>query len=213
MSSQMSVRLVLLMFVVLASGCATQPYDYTALNNSKPRSILVMPPLNNTVEVIAPYTFLSTISQPLAEKGYYVFPVAMVDSFFKENGLPTTAEMNQAPLDKIREVFGADAVLYVEIGNWGQEYQLLSSKTVVSSNWRLVDAKDGTLLCDGTASAVQSSSDGGGGLVGALVGAVVSQIASSMNDMTPELSKTANVTVINNQSRGLLPGPYKPTRK
>lgn len=210
MRNTLLAKLSLLLFVVLSSGCTMQPYDYTALNASKPRSILVMPPINNSVEVVAPYTFLSTISAPLAEKGYYVFPVAMVDNFFKENGLPTPAEMNAAPLDKIREVFGADAVLYVEINQWGQSYQLLSSKTIVSSKWRLVDARDGALLWEGNAEAVQGSSDGGGGLVGALVGAVVTQIINSMNDATPGLSRTANQTLINNQHRGLLAGPYRP---
>ena len=58
--------------VLLLSGCVNRtPYDYTALNNSKPRSIVVIPPNNNTVEVNAQYIFLSTISKPLAEKGYY----------------------------------------------------------------------------------------------------------------------------------------------
>src|SRR5210317_1864170 len=90
-------------FVVLLSGCVapTGPYDYSALENSRPRSILVIPPLNNSIEVNAPYIFLATITRPLAEKGYYVFPVAVIDAFLKENGLPTPAEMNGIPLDKI----------------------------------------------------------------------------------------------------------------
>jgi hypothetical protein len=37
----------------------------------------------------------------LAEKGYYVLPVAVIDQFLKENGLPTPAEMNGIPLEKI----------------------------------------------------------------------------------------------------------------
>ena len=63
--------------------------------------------MNSSVEVNAPYSYLSTISQPLAEKGYYVFPVSVVDTFLKENGLPTPAEMNGIALDKIVEVIGA----------------------------------------------------------------------------------------------------------
>ena len=128
-------------FVMLLTGCAATntPYDYSALENSRPRSILVMPPVNNSVEVYAPYIFLSTISRPLAEKGYYVFPVAVIDRFLKENGLPTPVEMNSVPLDKIAEHIGADAVLYVSIKEWGQKYQLVSSSTIVDSTLRLVD--------------------------------------------------------------------------
>ena len=40
-----------------------------------------------------------------------MFPVEEVDHFFKENGMPTAGEMHQAPLNRIREVTGADAVL------------------------------------------------------------------------------------------------------
>jgi hypothetical protein len=45
--------------------------------------------------------YLSTLTKPLAEKGYYVLPVAVIDQFLKENGLPTPAEMNGIPLEKI----------------------------------------------------------------------------------------------------------------
>lgn len=192
------------------SGCAIQGYDYTALKQSKPLSILVIPPRNNSVEVNAPYTLISSISKPLAEKGYYVFPVAVIDTLFKENGLPTSAEMNEVPLTKIQEIINPDAVLYIDINQWGQEYQILSSKTVVSSDWRLIDAKTGQLLWGGRAQAVQSSSDGGGGLAGALIGALVDQIAGSMIDRTPELSQIASDALINNSHRGLLAGPYAP---
>ena len=93
---------VFTVFVMLLTGCQATHirYDYSALENSRPRSILVIPPVNNSVEVNAPYIFLSTISRPLAEKGYYVFPVAVIDRFLKENGLPTPIEMNGIPLDK-----------------------------------------------------------------------------------------------------------------
>jgi hypothetical protein len=206
-------RLLAVTFILttcLLSGCAIQGYDYTALNQSKPLSILVIPPRNNSVDVNAPYTLISSVSKPLAEKGYYVFPVAVIDTLFKENGLPTTAEMNEIPLTKIREIINPDAVLYIDINQWGQEYQILSSNTVVSSDWRLIDAKTGQLLWGGRAQAVQSSSDGGGGLAGALIGALVDQIAGSMIDRTPELSQIANDGLINNRYRGLLAGPYAP---
>jgi len=202
------LKYLLLAWFVFTTGCAVQPYDYSALKAAKPRSILVIPPKNNTVEVNAPYTFLSTISAPLAEKGYYVFPVAVIDQFMKQNGLPTPAEMNQVPLEKIMEIIGPDAVLYVTIEDWGQEYQVITSKAVVSSRWRLVNARTGQLLWEGRAYAEDSSSDGQNSLAGALIAAVVDQVVSSLSDKTPDLSRRANFHTVNNQHRGLLPGPY-----
>ena len=197
--------------LIVVSGCATvEPYDYTALKANAPRSILVMPPMNNSVEVTAPYSFLSTITAPLAESGYYVFPVSVIDTFLKENGLPTPAEMNSVPLEKIDEIIGADAVLYVSIDDWGQKYNVLSSITVVKGHLKLVSVKTGDLLWDAPIFAQHDPNSGNGnGLVGALVGAIVSQIAGEISDNTPLVSRMANNMAINANQRGLLYGPYK----
>jgi hypothetical protein len=208
-----SSRLCLLflpVIILITSGCATTPYDYSAFEKSRPRSIVVIPPNNNSIEVNAPYVYLSTITRPLAEKGYYVFPVFVIDHFLKENGLPTPAEMNGIPLDKIGEHIGADAVLYVTIEDWGQKYQVIKSVSKVRANLRLVDVRTGDLLWDSTAVAEQSSGDGGGGLAGMIVGAVVTQILdSTILDPFPDLASQANILSIHDQTRGMLDGPYK----
>src|SRR5262249_17607729 len=85
-----------LIALALLTGCATPtPYDYTNYREHPPRSILVLPPLNESTAVGATYSYLSTVTRPLAEMGYYVFPVAVVDQFLKENGLPSAGEMHQ----------------------------------------------------------------------------------------------------------------------
>src|SRR5215813_13108465 len=109
------------------SGCATKPYDYTNYRAYPPRSILVLPPLNESTDVAGTYSYLSTVTYPVAEMGYYVFPVAVVDHFFKENGMPTAGEMHQAPLNKIREIIGADAVLYITLKQYGTKYEVITS--------------------------------------------------------------------------------------
>jgi len=211
-----SIRLCLLFLpciILIASGCATTtPYDYTAFKKSRPRSIVVIPPMNNSIEVNAPYIYLSTLTRPLAEKGYYVFPVFVIDYFLKENGLPTPAEMNGIPLDKIGEHIGADAVLYVSIEDWGQKYQLIQSVTKVHATLKLVDVKSGELLWDSTAIAQESSGDGGSDLIGMLVMAVIDQVLdSTIADPTPRLARQANNAAIDSQLRGMLDGPYKPS--
>jgi len=196
----------------LASCASVQSYDdydYTAFLEAEPRSILVRPPVNNSVDVEAPYTYISTITKPLAEKGYYVFPVAVIDHFLKENGLPTPAEMNAVPLDKIKEHIGADAVLYVTINEWGQKYQVLSSVTTVNADMKLVEVETGALLWEGQAKAQQSSDDGGGDIFVALASAVIEQVAKSISDHTPGLARLANTNAVNDGSRGLPDGPYK----
>jgi hypothetical protein len=202
---------IILLSIVLLSGCASvEPYNYGPLKQAAPRSILVLPPINSSVEVSAPYTYLSTVTKPLAEKGYYVFPVSVVDTFLKENGLPTPAEMHGITLDKIDEIIGADAVLYVDIQDWGQKFQVLSSVTVVRGNVKLVSVKTGELLWEAPINAEYSpNNNSSGGLVGALVGAVVSQIVGEISDNTPQVARMANNIAFNSAKRGLLNGPYK----
>lgn len=74
-------RIAAVLLAVLAAGCATQqkPCDYTAFKESRPKIILVLPPLNNSPEVAATYGMLSQLTYPLAESGHYVLPVALVD--------------------------------------------------------------------------------------------------------------------------------------
>ena len=92
-----NLALTLFIFwILLVQGCATatvKPFDYSAYLAHMPRSILVLPPTNESTEVMAPYIYLSTVTRPLAEQGYYVFPVAVIDSMMKENGLSSPEEM------------------------------------------------------------------------------------------------------------------------
>ena len=80
-------------------------------------------------------------------------------------------------MDKIGEIIGADAVLYVSIDQWGQKFQLISSKAIVGAKLRLVDVKTGAQLWDAKVYAEKASGDGGGGIMGALVAAVVEQVS------------------------------------
>lgn len=101
----------------------------------------------------ATYGYLSTGTRPLAEMGYYVFPVTEVDEPLKENGMPTAGEMHQVPLNKVSEIIGADAVLYIDVDNYGSKCQVINSATVVEASARLVDTKTGTTLWQGHAQA------------------------------------------------------------
>ena len=197
------------LFTWALAGCATTtPYDYTNYRAHPPRSILVLPPVNESTDVRGTYGYLSTVTRPLAELGYYVYPVVVVDQFFKENGMPGPGEMVQAPLGKIREIIGADAVLYITLRQYGTKYQVLASVTVVSAAARLVDTRTGTLLWEGTVVAEANSGESGN-LLGDMLSAVVSQIVGYSTDQARSLAEQANVQYAT-KDRGLLHGPYSP---
>ncbi|NTU54254.1 MAG: DUF799 domain-containing protein [Chlorobiaceae bacterium] len=198
----------------LLGGCASTltRLDYTNYRRANPASILVLPPVNNSLDTKATYGFLSTVSRPIAEGGYYVFPVTLVDQTFKENGLQNPAEMHQAPLNKLREFFGADAVLYITIEQYGSSYKVVTSDTVVTANARLVDLKTGDLLWSGKASASSAETDNNNnlGLAGLLAKAIVKQVVSSAVDQGHDIAKITSSRLLAPRSEGLLYGPRSP---
>ncbi|MBI5506806.1 MAG: DUF799 family lipoprotein [Deltaproteobacteria bacterium] len=205
-----AARLPALIVAAQLTACAAAaPVDYAPFRAHEPRSILVLPPLNHTVDVKAPYSWLSTVTMPLAEEGYYVFPVAVVDAFLKENGLPTPGEMHGVPVQKLGEVFGADAVLYVTITDWGQKYQVISSNTVVAAEATLVDTRSALPIWQGKVSLVDSSG-GSGNLIADMVIAAIEQIVDSSTDRAHPLSRTANYALLYNTERGLPFGARSP---
>ena len=111
-----------------------------------------------------------------------MFPVALVDETFRQNGLSNPAEMHDVAPAKLREIFGADAVLYITVMQYGSRYMVLSSNTTVAAKAVLVDLKTGTELWTGTATAIRDDSGSAGGLIGMLVTAAVSQIVNTVSD-------------------------------
>lgn len=195
-----------------ACAAPVKPVDYTSYRKSNPSSILVLPPLNHSPDIKATYGFLSTVSRPLAEGGYYVFPVTLVDQTFKENGLQNPAEMHEAPLNKLREIFGADAVLYITIESYGPSYMVVSSDTVVTASARLVDLKTGELLWSGkaTASSAETDSNNNMTLAGLLFKAIVKQVVSSAVDQGHDISGITASRLLSPGAGGLLYGPRSP---
>lgn len=198
----------------LLGGCATPPtFDYTAYKGSRPQSILVLPPVNNSPDVNATFSVLAQVTRPLAESGYYVMPVSLVAETFKQNGVTEPAEMHAIDRAKLREIFGADAVLYLTVTKYGITYMVFDSAAVVSASARLVDLKTGQELWSGsaTASSSEQNNNQSGGLVGLLVTAVVKQIMHSVVDSSHPVAGIASQRLLSaGRPNGMLYGPHSP---
>ncbi|WP_374626112.1 DUF799 domain-containing protein [Pandoraea sp.] len=198
------------------TGCAVHqatPYDYTAFKESKPKSILVLPPLNESPDIDATYSVLSQVTVPLGEAGYYVMPVALVDESFRQNGLTVAGDIHQVSPAKLREIFGADAALYIKISQYGTKYMVLDSATVVTVSADLIDLRNGAKLWSGAASASsnEGNNNSGGGLIGMLITAAVKQIVNSVSNAGYTVAGTANARLLSaGRPDGLLYGPRSP---
>ena len=206
---------VCLSVMLLATGCVApvKQIDLTAFKQSRPKTILVLPPLNDSPDVKATYSMLSQLTYPLGEAGYYVLPVALVDETLKKNGLTSARDMHDIAPAKLQKIFGADAALYVNISKYGAIYTVLNSVVVVTAEAKLVDLRTGDVLWNGSATA--SSNEGGdntsGGLIGMLVTAAITQIANNITDQGFSVAGVTSQRLLStNKPNGLLYGPHSP---
>ncbi len=212
-SPTLAHRLIRLMTISIAAGilgaCATPaPYDYSAFKQSRPASLLVLPPVNESPDVMATYGVLAQTTLPLAEAGYYVLPVTLVDETFKQNGMTSPNDIHEVPFKKLREIFGADAAVYIRVKKYGTSYIVINSETVVAVEARIVDLRNGALLWQGSAQASSAENNNNqGGLAGLLIAAVVKQIVNTTTDASYQYAGTASQRLLRHN---VLPGPRSP---
>lgn len=213
----MKTRIVLVSAVVgamLLGGCATKvpPYDYTAFNQAKPATLLVLPPLNESPDVKATPSLWANATKPLAEAGYYVLPVTLVDETLRQNGVDTATDAHSIDTNKLRDYFGADAAVYIKVARYGSTYSVVMSETVVEADAKIIDLRSRALLWEGKArasSAEQQQSQGG--VAALLVAALVQQIVSTTTDAAHNYAGVASERLFAApRYNGVLPGPRSP---
>lgn len=203
--------------MLLLTGCAVTKaptYDYAAFQRAKPASLLVLPPVNDSPEIKASPGTWAHATRPLAEAGYYVLPVTLVDETFRQNGLTGAADIHDLPYQKLRDVFGADAAVYMRIKKYGTTYSVIASDTRVEIEGRIVDLRTGALLWQGkaAASSAEQQQSSGGGLAGMLVTALVNQIVSSVSDAAFDYAGIADQRLLGApRFNGVLSGPRSPS--
>ena len=199
----MRVFLIILLACLLQACALPRRTDMDAFYAHQPRSILVVPVVNESPEVTANSVFITSITQPLAERGYYVFPVYLTDMILRDFGLVEAGHVHQLPAERFYELFGADAVLLVTIKDWSTKYLGLVSSVVVSMEYILKDTKTGQVLWKNDQGYVQQS--GGGDLISMAVSAAINALVT---DYLP-LAKQANFLAFQ-PPKGLPAGPYHP---
>lgn len=210
-SKKVLTSLVALFAAAALCGCTTPvKKDYTAFRSADPRSILILPVVNNTVDVNAPDYFLSTLSVPVAERGYYVFPINMVKRILEDDGLADAALVHNAEVSRLCNIFGPDSVLYVMIERWDAQYLVLSTQVTVAFDYKLKDCKTGQTLWAEKKAMVYSpqQSQSGGHPLGQLISMAISAaVTKAMPNYMP-LARRANAEVFQYPGPGVPAGPY-----
>ena len=199
--------------MIFLSGCGNnpEPYDYNSFIKNKPKSILVVMPTNESLDIKGSSATLANSILPLSEAGYYVFPPALVNETFKHNGVNEAKEIRNVSLEKLKEIFGADSVLYINVKKYGNNYAVLSSKTEIELEAKLVDLHSGKTIWNKETKFIKSSGDGGAGIIGMLVTAVITQIVNESTDQAYQASMIAdNILFATNCNDCILYGTYSP---
>jgi len=199
-------------FSLALIGCATGPSKEEldlreAFKASHPKTILVVPSVNKSLFVEAPNYVLSSLSVPIANRGYYVFPANTVKVVLEQEGYYEPEKIQDMPTPKLASLFGADAVLYITILQWTAKYLLLSTTVTVEFDYKIVD-KSGTLIWKAHKHMDYTpKSSSGNGLFSLIADVVVATATRAAPNYMP-LVNQANTAVFIDDSTALPNGPY-----
>lgn len=204
----MRVLLPLLLAFSLV-GCATvKPPDLTAFRAAAPRSILVVPIVNRSLVITAADFMLTTLPIPLAERGYYVFPVDTVRYVLEREGFYEPDRVHQEGAANLAKFFDADAVLLVAINRWETQYLFIAATVTVEIEYRMFD-RGGTSIWTAQKRMVYSPQQQSG--ASPLVTLISAAISAAMLKVEPNylpLARQANQQVILIEPSALPVGPY-----
>ncbi|MGL1077229.1 DUF799 domain-containing protein [Vibrio parahaemolyticus] len=202
--------LFLITCVSLLSACQTTQIErQTGFEEINPKSILILPVVNKSVDVDAPLAVYSSLPVMLAEKGYYVYPSNTVKTILEYEGLYEPAEIQALPTNKLADMFGADVFLYVTIEQWDTKYVLISSTTEVEFTYTFKDREGNTIWEAAKKMEYTPQNSSSGNAIADLIGAVITAaIQRAAPDYMP-LTRMANYQVFYTDKATYLPnGPY-----
>jgi hypothetical protein len=194
-----------------APKMVTKGDKFPTIYEELPTSILILPPINESTAADAKEYYATTIQEPLSFWGYYVFPYEVTTEILKMEGIYDAELLKHLPLQKFREYFGADAVLFTTIRKWDLSYLVLAANLTISIDCELKSTKsaatlwryNGTVIVD-----LSGGSNTGGGLAGLIVKAIATAIQSAMADYVPH-ARRANYQALNSLPYGKYHSLYK----
>ncbi len=193
---------LVLVVVSLLSGCATPTVTkadkFPLMYAERPLAILVLPPVNSTTAADAKEYYSTTIAEPLAFAGFYVFPMQLTGEIMKSQGLYDTELLADQPLNRFSEYFGADAVLFTHIKKWDKSYMVLASNLTVTIDASLKSTKTNKILWEYTGTVVadlSANSSSGNPLIDLAVKAIATGLNTAAADYVP-YARQANVQML-----------------
>lgn len=203
-------KLVYLLLIVTGlvscttSNTVTRQNNYPKMYEDKPLSILIMPPINKTVDVDAKEYFYTSMAKPLCEKGYYVISPFVAMDFLKSESAYDSELFIDGDLAPFRNILGADAVLFTVINKWDKS--TIGGKITVDIEYVLKSTATREVLFERKGElTVDTSVNSGGGGWGALIDLAASALSTALTDKVVAARRCNNYVL-----RDLPEGRYSP---
>lgn len=200
------------LILAVLTGCVAQPvkHDMSAFHAAAPRSILVVPTINKSLDVDAPNYVLAALPVPIANKGYYVFPVNTTKYVLEQEGFYEGERIHQMATPELAKLFGADAVLYVSINRWDAQYAFITTVVTVEFDYRLVNKDGAEIWKESKRMQYQPQNNNSGSPIAMLVVAVINAAVTRAAPNYMPLTRQANQEVFISGVNAIPDGPYRP---
>lgn len=175
---------------------------YSKFYEEQPKVLLVMPPINNSSNVEAKDLLYTSISRPLAEAGYYVISPVLAMDILKAESAYDSENFIKSKLDKFRDFFACDAVVFSEINTWTK----IGFSIETDLHYVIRSAKTGETLFDRTCHlnldlSVDTGSRNSSSALWALIDLTASAITTAATDHIVA-ARSANYFIFKDIPRG-----------
>ena len=193
----------ILLFLLSITGCQapqiTKGEAFPNMYTEKPTSILVVPAINLTTAADAAALYATTIAKPLAESGYYVFSIPFVEQFLHQEGIVDGEQVANVPLQKFKEIFDADTVLFVTLNSWDTNYYITGGNVTVGAKFELKSTASNQTIWQYDDVVVHNTSGNSGNLLADIISTAIS---TAIVDYVP-IANVVNQRIVNSMPRGI----------
>ena len=196
---------------LLFASCASTQYTSKReafagmYGENPPVSILVMPPINTSTNVEAKDYFYYTLSQPLANHGYYVYPALLSMQTLQAESAYDSEMFIEGDISKFGSTFGADLLLFTTITSWEKHGVAGSVDVGVEYLIRSTTTGDTVYKRRGTFRYDTSTQNSSGGLIGLAVSMATTAIKTAVTNYVA-VARSCNVMVLGNLPNGKYTG-------
>lgn len=186
-------RLVTLsiLFLVLTACASQRVVDHPRFADPRTRSVIILPPANETTAAQAGELYVTTMAVPLTRAGFYVFPTQVTREIMRNEGIVDGAQLDEIAPQSFYQLFGADMILRTRITEWNTSYLIIGGSVSVAAEFELVSTHTGEVLWNTRERRVANTSGGSSNLLGMLLETALNTAQQDYIPLAREVSHAA----------------------